>query len=534
MTVRARPQLLSEAASVFANSAPKSITRAHILARLTDIIDSAAMDADVGDAIDALILRLEALEAAETGVTSPFTKNFEYFGGVASGFDTTGNEADRTAALANKEVNDAAFDDASQWTNDTGGHVLFGGGVYGHEETIRLRSNLNFIGTGGRNGTKFLMLDTLWPTCMAPLLTGTPTTDGAAFITLKGIEINGGWNFLATYGGSGNWRHFGVADMTQIGLHLTTPTGGANDLLDTHRTDTVDSFDMIADVTIRNVAGKGFLCEGRGEKFMQLLRIASCATDGMDMSSVDNWLSQVTIHNCGNRGLVFNAGNQRMESVKTWYIGMMEDEEPQGVGIEFASSSMTAVSTSNVSTQDTYGPGVRLRGRALKGLNFEINEPAGGRLDQFAQGWPGTRTRSNSALEIVQADNCEITIAATGSITEGDPYLVDFNGGSSFDNVITVVHPKRQADPFWNTTTPVRTSTAYGTNKCFNVVKTHDGTYLHGAVATSRLSDAVDQVNTYKGLGFKALITDGRWATKTGSDATSPWQLDDGSTITPA
>lgn len=62
---------------------------------------------------------------------------------------------------------------------------------------------------------------------------------------------------------------------------------------------------------------------------------------------------------------------------------------------------------------------------------------------------------------------------------------------------------------------------------------TQDGVWLHGAVATSRLEDATDQVNTYKGLGFRVPITDGRWATKVGAEATSAWQLDDGSTITP-
>jgi hypothetical protein len=213
-----------------------------------------------------------------------------------------------------------------------------------------LKSNTILVGKG-RNATKLLQLDTAWPTCMAPADNAAPTTDGAAFITLVGFELNGGWNFQRDISTSGNWRNFGVADMTQIGLHLFCPTGGANDLADIHRIATVDSFDILRDLTIRNIAGQGLLCEGRGEKFMQTIRIASCATDGIDMSCVDNWLSDFTIHNCGNRGMVFNGGNQRMSDIKTWYIGMMVDEEPQGVGIEMAISMNRPAAASISSTR---------------------------------------------------------------------------------------------------------------------------------------------------------------------------------------
>lgn len=454
-------------------------------------------------------------------------KPFEYFGGIASAFDTSGVEDDAADAVDNFD----AFEDASEWCNGTGGTVLFGGGVYGVDGTIRLRSNLNFQGLG-RNQTKILQLNTAWPTVMAPLNTGTPASDGAAFITLKGMEINGGWNFQADISTSGNWRHFGVADMTQIGVHLFCPTGGANDLLDTHRTDTVDAFNVVKDVTIRNVAGQGLHLAGRGECFIDLVRIASCATDGMEMSCVDNWLSRMTIHNCGNRGLTFNAGGQRLSDIKAWYIGMIIDEEPQGVGIEFSSSVMTAISAANLSVQDTYGPSFRFRGKALKDMTFEVNEPPRGRIGQFGQGWQGTRTRSNSALEVVQAENCQITLAVTGSVTTGTPYLVDFNGSAIYDNEIDIVTNARQGTPVYNTTTPIRTSAGYTNNKCYNKVRLN-GSVIHGAVTQARLLDATDQVNTYKGFGFEVPVTDGangRVATRL---ANGTWEMNDETILTP-
>jgi hypothetical protein len=463
----------------------------------------------------------------DTVVPNALVRTAEYFGAVATAFDTSGDEDDAATAVDNLTALQAAID----WSAGTGGTVLMGGGVYGFDGTLVLKSNTSLIGRG-RNNTKLLQLDTAWPTCMAPASTGNPASDGAAFITLKGFELNGGWNFQRDISTSGNWRHFGVADMTQIGLHLFTPSGGANDLSDIHRIGTVDPFNVIEDLTIRNIAGTGYVYDGRGESFHRLLRIASCATDGWSGSGVDNWSTAVTIHNCGNRGYAFNGGNNRLSDFKAWYIGMMVDEEPAGCGIEFESSSMSTVVTSNVTTQDTYGPGVRFRGKNMH-VKLGIDEAGGGRLDQFAQGWQGTRTRSNSWLEMVQAECCNIELAVSGSITQGSPYLVDFNGSSIFDNVITLVHNRRQASPSWNTSTPIRTSAGYTNNKCWNLVKTHDGIILHGAVTQSRLTDAADQVNTYKGFGFRVPVTDGangRWATKL---ANGTWEMGDETILTP-
>lgn len=484
---------------------------------------TAALVRDVMDALN------DAIHA------NPYVRTLESFGAVATPFDTSGSANDAAAAVDNLTAIQAAVD----WSSSTGGVVLMGAGVYGFSGTIRLKNDMALVGRG-RNVTKLQQLDTSWPTCMAPVANSPSTSDGVAYVTLVGFTLHGGWNLQKNISTSGNWRNFTIDEMVQVGIHIKSPSSGTGDLVPPPRSGTgsEDAFNMIDDVAILRVAGTGMIVEGRGEMFISRLRIAGCATDGMTMSSVDNWMSDVTIHVCGNRGFGFNGGNQRISDFKAWFIGMMVTNEPMGYGIEMEGSNMTNLSLINISTQDTYGPGIRMRGNNYT-LTGAIDEVSGGRLIPSGLGFQGTRTRSNSALEIIDADNCQITLAMTGADRGRYPALVHLNGSSIFDNDINLLFNKRQSTPWWNTSTPILVAAGYTNAKCYNQIKVVGGGFLHGHVASGtlsagRLADATDHINTYKYLGFKVPVADGRWATKTGSAATSPWRIDDGSTVTPA
>jgi hypothetical protein len=211
---------------------------------------------------------------------------------------------------------------------------------------------------------------------------------------------------------------------------------------------------------------------------------------------------------------------------------MMVTNEPVGCGIEMESSSMSNCVMSNISTQDTYGPGIRVRGQNMF-IRGDISEPAGGRLNQFALGFQGTRTRSNSAIEMVQATNCQIEMSMAAVNRSLAPYIVDFNGSANFDNKIIVSYNRRQASPWWNTSTPIRTAAGYNNAKCYNRVETNDGIILHGAVTQSRLTDATDNVNTYKGFGYKVPVTDGTNGREATRLANGTWEMTDKTILTP-
>jgi hypothetical protein len=447
----------------------------------------------------------------ESTIRTRNVRPVEYFGAVGVDFGAT-------------PVNNlAAIQSAIDWSSATGGAVEFGYGVYGITGTLILKSHSILRGQGGHAGhTRIEQLSAGADVIVCVPVVG--AAGGSSNCIVTGLVIDGGWTV--------NWD-YALASKTQKGLWLNSPLSGAEDI---NRDNTVDTNHHIFDVWVRGVAGAAFYIEGRGEMMLSTLKASKCATDGIYLDSPDNWLSNFTASSCGNRGLVIGGGNQRIMNGKCWFIGMCQ-QEVEGVGIAFSDASGNKnVDGINLTTQDTWGPGIALNGQNIY-ITGRIDNAGGGRVEQYNGGYQGARSRPKHSLQFGNIKDSGGFIAIEGQSTHYTtgvlPSACSFRASGCDGNRFDLQMNKSNTTYLHSTL--VDTNSGYNNAKKHNVV-TLNGGLIHGSRTATELGDKTHSVNVFKSSGMVVLdSTNNRVLITTGNTDVAPWRTLDGtSVITPS
>lgn len=421
-------------------------------------------------------------------------------GRLAESFGARPNDHGQTSLRDNR----AALQEAIDWSAASGRTVFFGGGVYGIDGTLRLRSNCSLVGIGSHN-TRLVQLNTEWPDCV---VSEKEFGVGTSAVTLSGLSIDGGWDKRATFGAGEKWQYASEA-MTQRGLVLASSLDFSQNA-ENNRDRLGDPYNHLNDILIQNVAGSGLVIKGRGEIRLQGIDIRYCANWGADVGAFDCWLDAASISTCGRGGLLIRDGNQRVSNVKCWFIGMNSTEE-YGVGIEIEAPSSAIVGT-NITTQDTWGTAFKLGGRANHIMGNA--ETTGTLFNRWGYGL-SERRRPIYTVELHQAQDVRADITVTdrfaGTKGAGLPRLVGIFSASSINNrvVLTIDESHPRIAPSYDTITPVYEDHGSINAKRYNIVETHTGRLFHGMTDAVSLSDADHGVN---GSGAKSAGTT-RWDT---------------------
>jgi hypothetical protein len=351
---------------------------------------------------------------------------------------------------------------------------------------------------------------------------------GVSNIYLDGFCVDGGWDLRNSYGSGSTWNYL-VASKTQYGIYIDSPINGAGNL---NREGSNDTHNLLTDLWVRNVAGDGMRILGRGEMLMHHHRISNCAVNGMYLDSGDNWLNGSTISTCGSEGLVVSAGEQRISNVKAWYIGMCKGEEVPGVGVEFPDASgIASVGGTNITTQDTWGPGMLIEGVSIY-VQGRVDNAGGGRLQQFGSGYQGTRTKDRVAVEIGNLKDSQVEVQIKGNDLGLStlPHAVRFGSSAASMNRINITTYKHAVNPYLHSTL-IEQITGYSNAKRHNVVQSQNGDWLHGTKTAAQLQDIAHDVNVYKRAGMMVLTDAYKPLWSAGSTAGSVWLDAAGSTV---
>lgn len=431
-------------------------------------------------------------------------KPVEYFGAVAVDFDETPSD------------NAAAFLDAIDWCADTGGAVRIGGGLYGVDGPILLRSYATFWGCGRRNSwVRQLTVDQT-----ADTFTSTAATDASIYgVEFRDFCIDGGW--------SPNW---GASKSGATGalLRLTGASGGPDDPTAETRegsTNMSDPYHIVTGMRFRNGPASGIILGGRGEMHISFNQIGRMALYGIDCASPDNWFTGNTILTSGESGMRISAGNQRISDCKLWFTGNREDVEGVGAGMEITGAGTKNVICSNISTQDTWGPGLVANGDHLL-FTGNIDNPCAGRLDTYNMGWQSSRTKARSFIRLGDLKSGRIIVTYSGgAISDADPYAVDFDNGGADYNQIEIHHEGATIH-----SGKINAVAGLANNKRWNRVTENMRTIM-GRVSTTNLGDAAHSINELYGPDVVELTPNGLAV----RDTSGGWRvLSEASTITPA
>lgn len=362
-------------------------------------------------------------------------------------------------ALALTGFKDAAVSDAQasanlaiiqaglEWGHAAGGFLMLPGGNIDIFGTLVLKPGMG-IGGVGEHHTRIRQRQIA--RTAAETYADVIATEGGAirggFNTIQNLRINGGWNMRDYEGATGlNWDYDKARHM-QKGLALSTRNStetnigaGANGGVNVGPIETgisSDSQSRILNVKIENCSGYGLHMHGRGEARVSGLWTERCGRNGLLTAMADSWYGDITCALSGDSGIVMRSGsgNGRWGKIKSWFCGMHRSAEGIGAGIEMPDAGLLTVTMSDVSTQDTWGPGVDMNGnRAIQIDNLMIDEAGGGRLQEQGGGWTGPRTLPRASLRLrdtLRRSTIKGTI--TGGARNGAaafPYAVDLMAG---------------------------------------------------------------------------------------------------------
>ena len=435
----------------------------------------------------------------------------EYFGGVAVDYGDTPVD------------NLAAFNSAVDWCVNTGGVILLGAGVYGVDGAITLKSYSNFRGVGQRQS-------------VVRQLAATPTdvftsTDGAdesiAFCEFRDFQIDGGW--------SPGWSDDRTSH-TAAGIRLIGSSGGPDDTVMFTREGISymsDPYHIVSGMLITNMAGTGIVMSGRGEMHIVNNNIIRCSLYGVYCSAPDNWFQGNSISVTGDSGVYLNSGNQRFNNEKYWFCGMRTDQEGVGAGLEMVGAGLGNVVGANLTAQDTWGPGIVLAGDAPV-IWGQIDEPAGGRLEEQGFGYSGARTLQRTFIRANDSvSNGKIVAQLSGGARIGvgdEPYLVDFNSSGS-NNLYFDLY----AENISIATNRIYSSWGYVNNKRYSQVLLNgaeetDLSKNYGWLTAARIADTADGINESSKPKIVHLAdgtiaarqSDGTWEVFTSSSTVTP------------
>jgi len=226
------------------------------------------------------------------------------------------------------------------------------------------------------------------------------------------------------------------------------------------------------------------------------LDIRSCANWGAEFGAYDCWVDSVTVSICGRGGWWFRDGNQRFSNTKIWFVGMNRAEE-YGVGLEIDYGINDIVGT-NIATQDTIGSAFKIQGR---GNRIQGNaETTGTLFNRFGYG-PSTRSNPIYVVELHDAQDTVTELSVSDRFSNeagaGMPGLVGLFTSAPINNrvVLNLNESHPQITKPYDSAHMIYENNGAINNKRFNIVETHMGKLLHGAMTASQLSDAAHGVN---------------------------------------
>lgn len=431
----------------------------------------------------------------------------EYFGGQATAFNGTPVD------------NRAAFEAAIDWCESEGGMLVLGAGEYGISGSVTLKSFTTIIGAGWGN--------TIVKQIGSSSNDVFTSNDGAGQniynCYFADFTIDGGW----TVNWNNNLSGHSAAGIRLLGGGLGV-SGGPDDPAALDREDVnnlSDPYHIVTRVRFRNIAGSGLVLSGRGEMQIVGNRFNRCSVHGINCAAPDNWFMSNTISTTGDTGFYLEAGNNRLVNEKYWFCGMRRDDEGVGAGLEIVGSGVGNIVAANVTTQDTWGPGLVAEGDHLM-FTGSFDEAGGGRLEQQGFGYSGSRSEQRSFLRVANLQHSEIKASIDGGNRNGSgnrPSLVDMDGSGADHNQINLF----SAGASYDSATPVRTANGYTNNNRFSVVRYNNRTVL-GVLSEADLLTASHSVNS-EHAPDQVQLDDGRLAVKNSTG----WTIFSGTDVVP-
>lgn len=416
--------------------------------------------------------------------------DIRHFGVIVQPFDV---KATDTVARQNL----ICLQDAIDWSAETGGLIQLPAGAIDIFGTAIWRIGAGIRGAGKHSSRlRQIQVPRSASEAFTDMLVCPPVSGregGTGFTLLADLILDGGWNMRNFVGATGavNWS-YDPSRMTQRAVVYDTPvtgTGGGS----ASREVSSDAHNRLDNVTVTNVAGIGIQMSGRGENFIRGVELSKCATTGLRLDSPDCFISDLTSYTHGDSGIIITgkASNLRFTNSKMWFTGMQRDVEVIGAGVQFPDSGTAAMTLSNISTQDTWGPGLHLCGDAGITFHGDLDEAGGGRLEQQGFGYTGTRSlprcfvRAAGTLRRAQI-NAQIK---GGTRTPVRPHLLHISGSSvagcefRFAGDVSGVHEQRVAENISNRNARRHNEVWLGNR------------LLHGYVTDENLADAAHGVN---------------------------------------
>lgn len=441
----------------------------------------AELDENFNDLDGRLVLTPE--ERVVISYTSGLThvRHVESFGAVAVGYFET--PVDNLAEIQ------AAID----WSSATGGTVLFGGGIYGHDGALVAKSFVKLKGVG-KGGS--------WLKQMSATASSTIECFDGADQSLYGIEISGlrimgNWNV--------NFNQDNSADHDVPLIFIRGDMDGPDDPVALTRfgvSGLADPHHVIEDCEFYASHGDAIRLQGRGEMRVRNNKIWRCARHGIFVESPDNWITSNTVFAVGDIGILVNAGNTRGIDNKTWFCGQASYAEFTGAGVSFVGNGQRNNSFMNHHSQDCYGAGLKTESSIL--FTGILDECGGGRLTQQGNGWTGTRTEPRCFLEMAGGSNCNITVMVNGGDLL-DPIfgdLVAITGSGTRNNNIHI-----QTDNI-SYTDAVSTTAGYRNADRHNVIYLN-GELVEGWRTPAELLDGAHGINNGDSVHSVVLTDDG-------------------------
>lgn len=427
-------------------------------------------------------------------------------------FGVTLTALDQRAPKAVARANTEALGSALEWSARTGGAVHLPSGSLDLWGVVELPRGASIRGAG-KFSSRIRQLcqpasdaEPFVDVFAAPAVSG--GIGGNGYNIVADLTIDGGWNLRNhSRDGNGNW-HYDPARMTQRGLVFATPAGGPLDAA--VRDAGSDAHGRIENVCFTNIAGYGFQMSGRGENFARGVEIRKTGKSAFLIQSPDCFLSDLTCYLTGDSGVEIRAGagNLRWTNSKVWFCGMQRAVQGIGAAIHLPDPGTETIMMNNISTQDSWGPGLQLNGNVGIVFSGDIDEAGGGRLEQQGFGWRGTRSLPRAFIRAPGTlRRARITAQIKGGSRLGEaarPALVDLSGsgvggcvfrlGGSLDHVATP---------------PVRVSTGHVNAGRYNEIWFEDR-LLHGQVTAKELNTAGHGVNDPVYGPSRAYRNDGR------------------------
>lgn len=434
------------------------------------------------------------------------------FGAVMTGLQSA------YVAQAVAEANTTALVAALAWSTTTGGIVRLPAGRLDIWGPVELPLGAGIRGEGQHSSRiQQTQLPTgsgeAWQSVFtAPTVSG--STGGNGYNVITDLTIDGGWNMRDWIGAAHvNWAH-DPARMVAVGLALNTPTGGppAGAAV---RGASSDAQSRIQNVTVQNVAGRGLQIQGRGENFLSVVEVQRAGTHGVWLESPDCFLHQITSYLSGDSGIVIKSasGNLRMTNCKSWFTGMQSAAECVGAGIQIPDAGTLALEMSEISTQDTWGPGLEIQGDTGIKFSGDLDNAGGGRVTQQGFGFTGTRTLPRSFIRIPGTLRRALINARIrgGAVASGAlPHLVDLRGSGVIGCKVDL-----NGDLASINATRVNTTAGHTNANRYNEVW-FAGQLLHGRMTQAQLDNAAHGVNDTTYPITQVIMDTGRIAVKAG------------------